>query len=164
MSHSHSGDAVWREVISDTIQGHSIAYSAEKLEINNATVFRMRHKILLALQELPETKQILLGGVSEMDETFVLESYKGAALPDGVGREARRHGAKAQKRGISSEYVCICTGIERGGDAYAATVNRAKPDGKNWQAYLQAILPREPCYCATGSKVTAVCVQLQTAA
>lgn len=130
MSHSHSGDAVWQEVISDTIQGHSIAYSAEKLEINNATVFRMRHKILLALQELPETKQILLGGVSEMDETFVLESYKGAALPDGVEREARRHGAKAQKRGISSEYVCICTGIERGGDAYAATVNRAKPDGK----------------------------------
>lgn len=75
MSHSHSGDAVWREVISDTIQGHSIAYSAEKLEMNNAAVFRMRHKILLALQELPETKQILLGGVSEMDETFVLESY-----------------------------------------------------------------------------------------
>ncbi len=141
MSHSHSGDAVWREVISDTIQGHSIAYSAEKLEMNNAAVFRMRHKILLALQELPETKQILLSGVSEMDKTFVLESYKGAALPEGVEREAR-------KRGISSEYVCICTGIERGGDAYAATVNRANRMGKNWQAYLQATLPREPCYYA----------------
>lgn len=128
MSQSHFGEAVWREVISDTIHGNAIDHSAKKLGINHRTVFDMRHKVLLALQELPETEHIMLDGISELDETFVLECYKGKRLPDAVGRKARKHGAKAQKRGISSEYVCICTGIQRKGDAYAATVNRAKPD------------------------------------
>lgn len=130
MSQSHFSETVWQEVISDTVRGNSIDYSANKLNINHRTLFDMRHKILLALQELPETKHVLLGGVSELDETFVLECYKGKPLPETVERKARKHGAKAQKRGISNEYVCICTGIERKGNAYVATVNRAKPDAK----------------------------------
>lgn len=130
MSHSHFNKAVWQEVISDTVRGNAIEFTAHRLGINHRTVFDMRHKLLLALQELPETEQTLLEGVSELDETFVLECYKGKPLPDTAGRKARKHGAKAQKRGISNEYVCICTGIQRKGDAYAATANRAKPDSE----------------------------------
>lgn len=37
---------------------------------------------------------------------------------------------KQKKWGISNEYVCICTGIQRKGDALAATINRAKPSAK----------------------------------
>ncbi len=77
MSQSHFNGAVWQEVISDTVQGNAIDYSTKKLGISHRTVFDMRHKVLLALQELPETENILLDGVSELDETFVLESYKG---------------------------------------------------------------------------------------
>ncbi len=130
MSHSHLSRAVWQEVIIDTVHGNAIDYSAKRLGINHLTVFDMRHKVLLALQELPETEHILLDGISELDETFVLECYKGKPLRETVGRKARKHGAKAQKRGISSEYVCICTGIQRKGEAYAATANRAKPDAE----------------------------------
>ena len=130
MSQSHFSEAVWQEVISDKVRGNAIDYSAKKLCINHRTVFDMRHKILLALQERPETEHILLDGVSELDETFVLECCKGRPLSETAGLKARKHGAKAQKRGISSEYVCICTGIERKGDAYAATANRAKPDAE----------------------------------
>lgn len=130
MSQSHFSEAVWQEVISDTVHGNAIDHSAKKLGISHRTVFDMRHKMLLALQELPETEHILLDGVSELDETFVLECYKGKPLPGTAGRKARKHGAKAQKRGISSEYVCICTGIQRKGGAYAATANRAKPDAE----------------------------------
>lgn len=128
MSHSHFDRAVWQDLINDTVQGDAIDFTANRLGISHGTVFGMRHKLLLALQEIPETSQILLEGVSELDETFVLECYKGRPLPGSVGRKARKHGAKAQKRGISSEYICICTGIQRKGDAYAATANRAKPD------------------------------------
>ncbi len=42
--------------------------------------------------------------------------------------KARKHGTKAQNCGISSEY--ICTGIQRKGEAYAATANRAKLDAE----------------------------------
>ena len=101
-------EAVWQELISDTIQWNAIDYSAKKLDINHCTIFDMRHKLILALQELSETEYILLDGVSELDKTFILECYKGKALPETVAREARKHGAKAQKRGISAECVCIC--------------------------------------------------------
>lgn len=130
MAYSHSNAEIWEEVIQDTVHGCAIDYSAKNLGLSHQTVFNMRHKILLALQNDPDSKNILLGGVSELDETFVLDSYKGKQLPEGVARKARKHGAKAQKRGISNEYVCICTGIQRNGSAYAATINRAKPDAE----------------------------------
>lgn len=135
MAHSHSDAEVWKQVIQDTIYGNAIDYSAKKLGLNHQTVFNMRHKILIALQKFPDSKNILLGEVSELDETFVLDSYKGKQLPDDITRKARKHGAKAEKRGISNEYVCICAGIQRNGPAYAATINRAKPDAEEL-AYL----------------------------
>ena len=70
------------------------------------------------------------GEVSEFDETFVFDCYKGRKLDDTVNRAPRKHGAKAAKRGISNEYVCICTGIQRKGNALASTINRAKPSAK----------------------------------
>lgn len=66
----------------------------------------------MANQELPEVADTCLGEVSEFDETFVLDCYKGRKLESIVNRAPRRHGAKAQKRDISNEYVCICTGIQ----------------------------------------------------
>lgn len=65
--------------------------------------------------------------MSEFDETFVLDCYKGKKHDSTVTRTARRHGAKAGKRGISNEYICICTGIQRKGEAIATVINRAKP-------------------------------------
>ena len=130
MSNSHFPEKAWREAIRDTVHGNAIDYTAEKLRCSHQTVFGMRHKILMALQQLPESRDICLGDVSEFDETFVLDCYKGKKLDGSVTRNARKHGAKAQKRGISSEYVCICTGIQRKGEAFAATVNRAKPSAK----------------------------------
>lgn len=134
MSMSHYPADIWKEVIEDTLRGNAIDYSVKRFGVSHQAVFDMRHKILLALQDLPETQNVCLNEVSELDETFVLESYKGKKLPAEVSRKPRKHGAKAQKRGISNEYVCICTGIQRKGDAYAASINRAKPDTEEVKA------------------------------
>lgn len=77
-----------------------------------------------------EKEPAILSGIAELDETFVLDCYKGKPVPAEAGRSARRHGARAAKRGISNEYVAICTGIQRDGRAVAETVNRAKPSSK----------------------------------
>lgn len=130
MAHSHQPKQVWEAVLMDTLAGDAIDYSAKQLEISHDCVFYMRHKILLGLHGLLEETGVCLGGVSELDETFVLDSYKGGSLPEDAARPARRHGAKAQKRGISDEYVCICTGVERKGDAIAGSINRAKPSSR----------------------------------
>lgn len=94
----------------------------------------MRHKFLIALAGLLEEQGFYLDDVSELDETFVLDSYKGKALPDSVCRKPRRHGAKAEKRGLSNEYVCICTGAQRKGCVIAETLNRAKPSSQELQS------------------------------
>ncbi len=57
--------------------------------------------------------------MSEFDEPFVLDCYKGGKLDSTVTNNVRKHGAKAK-------YICICTGRLKG-EAIAATANRAKP-------------------------------------
>ena len=133
MSMSHYPAAVWKDVVTDTLDGDAIEHTAKRLDLSHQCVFHMRHKILLALEDLISADPVILGQVSELDETFVLECLKGKKLPPDIGRPARKHGAKAQKRGISAEYICINTGVQRDGGAVAEAVNRAKPDGTQLQ-------------------------------
>ncbi len=137
MSHSRFPEEVWQEAIADTLRGDAIDYIADSTGLFHQAAFDMRHKILMALQQMPEIEAVCLGDVSELDETFVLDCHKGKKLGDDIPRKPRKHGAKAGKRGISDEYVCICAGIQRKGDAYAATVNRAKPDAREIQALFK---------------------------
>ena len=57
-----------------------------------------------------------------------------------------------QKRGISSEYVWICTGIQRKGDAYAATANRAKPDAEEPAGLFIGHIARDSLVLCDGLK------------
>ena len=128
MSKSHSSEAVWRSIIEETFDGRSIDYSAEKHGLHHETVFNMRHKILLAIQNIGESDPIMLQNIAELDETYVLENRKGKKFEEDAPREPRRRGSKASKPGLSGEQVCICTGVERNrGSAYAITVNCASP-------------------------------------
>ena len=127
MANSHYVQSVWADFIRDTLYGETLDRSSKKLGFSHQTAFNMRHKVLMALQNLLGQEPVLLSGIAEFDETFVLDCYKGAPVPERAGRKARKHGAKAAKRGISNEYVAICTGIQRDGGIVAETVNRAKP-------------------------------------
>lgn len=127
MSHSHFDRKTWHDFIEDTLEGKSLDESAERFGFTHQTAFNMRHKLLLALSEAAEMKPDQLAEVSELDETYVLDCYKGKPVPENIGREARKHGAKSAKRGLSNEQVCICAGVQRHGGAFAYTVNRAKP-------------------------------------
>ena len=130
MSMSHQSTAVWEGMIEDTVNGNALSYSEKRLGVSHQVAFNMRHEILLELETRNSAEPTLLDEVSELDETFVLECYKGKKLPDAIGRPARKHGAKAQKRGISNEYVCICTGAQRKSNVVIKSVNRAKPSSE----------------------------------
>ena len=122
---SHSGEAVWKQVIKDTVNGVPIDETAENLELHHETVFNMRHKILFCLEQEETRNPTQLEGVCEADETYILESYKGKELPPDFWRSPRKHGAVALKPGLSNEYICICTGVERNGRSISIAVNRA---------------------------------------
>ena len=105
--------------------GVSLDKTSENLELHHETVFNMRHKILYCLEQEELRNPTQLEGVCEADETYLLESYKGKKLPSGFWRKARKHGAIAVKRGLSKEYICVCAGVERDGQAISKAVNRA---------------------------------------
>lgn len=127
MQNSHYERSVWADFIKDTVTGVSLDKSAETFGFSHATAFNMRHKLLMAIQDSLEDHSVELSGIVELDETFVLESQKGTRFSESSDRSPRKHGAKAQKRGISNEYVAICTGVQRDGGVVAVSVNRAKP-------------------------------------
>lgn len=128
---SHSGESVWKQIIRDTVNGISIEKTATDLHLHHETVFNMRHKILFSIEEEERNNPTTLSGVCEADETYVLESYKGSKLIEYFWRKSRKHGAVAEKPGLSKEYICICTGVERDGSAVAVAVNRANAGKKD---------------------------------
>jgi transposase-like protein len=125
ISQSPYGEAVWKQAIRDTVDGISLDRTASSLRMAHSTAFNMRHKILLALETQENLTPTVIDSVCELDDTYVLENMKGRKLPAGYWRKSRKHGAKAQKRGISNEYLSISTGVQRDGKAYAYTKNRA---------------------------------------
>jgi transposase-like protein len=127
ISHSHSGETVWKQVIRDTVEGISIDKTAESLDLAHSTVFNMRHKILNCLEQAIQNSHSQLEGVNEADETYVLENSKGRKFPENYHRKPRKHGAKATKAGISDEYVCVCTSIDNDNTCIATAINRAMP-------------------------------------
>jgi transposase-like protein len=121
---SHSGEAVWKQVIRDTVNGIPIDRTAANLGMGHETIFNMRHKVLFCLEQEKERTAAVLSGVLEADETYLLESLKGKPMPDGYWREARKHKAVSVKQGISDEYICVCAAVERGGNAYSLATGR----------------------------------------
>jgi len=159
MSNSRFGEAVWKQVIRDTIGGVSLDSTASALKMSHSTAFNMRHKILLAIDASEQVDPTVLSGVCELDDTYVLESFKGRKLPEGFWRKPRKHGAVAQKRGLSGEYIAICTATERGGVAMAKTVNRATPSREEVQAVYSDRIAAESLVLCDGAKSFAVLAQ-----
>lgn len=127
IAYSHCSETVWEQVIRDTIDGVSLDKTALELDMAHSTVFNMRHKILHCIEQAVNASGVELEGACETDETYILENVKGRKIPDGYHRKPRKHGAKASKAGLSSEYICVCTSITGTGKSIAVASNRAAP-------------------------------------
>ena len=82
--HSHYGEAVWKRVKDDTISGTPLCNTTASLEMSESTAFRIRYKVLMALEANENSNPTVLNGVCELDETYVLESYKGIKASGGL--------------------------------------------------------------------------------
>lgn len=128
MKNSQASKGDWKRVIIDTIEGTSIDKTARSLNLHHETVFNMRHKVMLGIVKFLSKDPVVLSEVAELDETYVPESFKGTKFQDDAPRKPRLHGEKAEKKGLSSEQICICAGVQRNhGAAFASTVNRSVP-------------------------------------
>ena len=72
-----------------------------------------------------QCKECKLTGIVEADETYVLESRKGAR---NLERKARRRGGKASKRGLSDEQVPVLVVADRSGATVSAVLPAVNAD------------------------------------
>src|SRR5579875_1357036 len=110
--------ARWLDYLGGMLDSRSVRRAASQLGIAGSTSFRWRHRFLgLTKDDRPAR----LGGITEADEMYVLESHKGARRLD---RPPRKRGGKATKRGISSEQMCILVARDRSGQTIDAVVGK----------------------------------------
>jgi transposase-like protein len=109
----------WFSHAAAMIEGVSLAKAADRCGVHPSTAFRWRHRFLSApALDKPQRLQ----GIVEIDETFILESFKGrrSDLP----RPARQRGGKAKHPGLFFENIPILVARDRDG----ATIDGVLPE------------------------------------
>jgi len=123
--------STWLVYADCLLEASSVRKAAARVGVHKNTSFRWRHRFLT----LPKTNRPLqLHGITEADETYLLESEKGARK---LQRPARKRGGPAGKRGISSEQVCILVARDREGK----TLDFVTGKGPVTKAQLKRCLP-----------------------
>jgi len=126
-SNSHQPMESWIVLLEDTLSLASLDSTAEKIGVCHSTAFRMRHKLLVYMEEVV-TGADPLEALIEADETYVIESQKGTKV---THRKPRRHGESSGKRGLSNDQLCVCVATDRDHHVIARCVNRAKPGSED---------------------------------
>ena len=131
-------------------EGDTVAQSAARCDVAASTAFRWRHRFLRAA----ENRIPLLGGIVEIDETYVLSSCKGERKLD---RKARRRGGKAAKRGLSQEQTPILVAVDRSGATLSAVLPQVT--AKAIQAVLEPALDPKAMMVTDGNNVYPSCAR-----
>ncbi len=135
---------VWEKYIHCMIEKYPLRKCAAICNINLATAFTWRHKILDALQNM--MNQVELDGVVEADETYSTISYKGSHKDFKLPRPAHKRGTWATKRGISKEQVCVPCGIDLNGLSIAKISNLGKPSLRDLQKVLNGKIAKNSVF------------------
>jgi transposase-like protein len=98
---------LWSGHAQALVEGLSLRKVASRLDIHLDTAFRWRHRFLKAPKAVKPKR---LEGTVEADETYFLQSQKGARK---LERPARKRGGKATKRGLSAEQVPVLIARDR---------------------------------------------------
>jgi transposase-like protein len=141
---------LWLEFGQSLSEGETVAASAERCGVAPSTAFRWRHRFLRAA----ETAAKRLGGIVEVDETYILSSCKGER---GLTREPRRRGGKAGQRGLSKEQTAILVAADRSG----ATLSAILPEvtAKAIGQVLEPVLERDALLVSDANNVYPPCAR-----
>lgn len=112
----------------DTLNAIPLHETAAQIDCSEDTVFLMRHKFLILLEQPLFKQGEVMEGIVEIDEIYLPDRCKEIKLM--VGRKARKHGTPAKKRGLSDEKMCVLMGTNRMGKEVAQCVNRAWPSSQ----------------------------------
>ena len=135
----------WADHAQALMSGDSLAEAAKRCGVAFTTAFRWRHRFLAA----PALdKPSRLNGIVEVDETFILESFKGQR--PNLPRRARKRGGKATKRGLSKERIPVLVARDRDGLTTDAVL--PKLDRASVTAALDGVVTADNQLCCDGGK------------
>ena len=99
---------LWLEYSKALADSHSLSKAAERCGIHRTTAFRWRHRFL----QTPSQSKASCSGITEVDETYFRESFKGKKL---FHRKPRKRGKDACVRGLSAEQIPVVVARDREG-------------------------------------------------
>ena len=133
LAHLHHKER-WLDFAQSLSAREVVRKSAARCAIATSTAFRWRHRFLHAIK----TDAAPLGGIVEVDETYLLESRKGSRAwkqaeqkqPDAQApdRKPRKRGGKASKRGLSHEQVPVLMAADRAGTTVSVVLSVVSAD------------------------------------
>ena len=109
----------WLTYLDCMLESGTVRRAAALAGIHKNTSFRWRHRFLTLARA---DRHRPLYGITEADETYLLESQKGSRRLD---RPARRRGGRSRWRGISHEQICILVARDRIGRTVDFVTGRA---------------------------------------
>jgi len=124
----------WLDFGECMLDSRTVRKAAARLGVDKNTSLRWRHRFLTLTKT---DRPACLNGIAEADETFLLESQKGAR---NLLRPARRRGGKASKRGIAKEQVCIVVARDRSGSTVDFVAGRGLLTVAQLKQHLRPVL------------------------
>lgn len=121
----------WLSYIEQLLSSRTVRQAACATGVHRNTSFRWRHRFLAWVKN---DRPRRLHGITEADETYYLESEKGARH---LQRPARKRGGAASKRGVSREQICVLVARDRTGQ----TLDFVTGKGPVSKAQLHTCLP-----------------------
>jgi transposase-like protein len=109
----------WLPYLDSMLQSNTVRRAATLVGVHKNTSFRWRHRFLT---QTKHDRIRPLAGITEADETYLLESQKGSRQ---LNRPARGRGGSARRRGISHEHDCILVARDRSGRTVDFVTGRA---------------------------------------
>jgi transposase-like protein len=127
----------WLPYLDCMLQSGTVRCTAALVGIHKNTSFRWRHRFLILAKT---DRSWPLGGITEADETYLLESQKGSRHLD---RPPRRRGGRSRWRGISHEQVCILVARDRTGKTFDFVTGRAPLTSVQLRHCLAPVVERD---------------------
>ena len=135
----------WLTYLQCVLDSRTVRDAARVVGVDRTTSFRWRHRFVPgAMRERPT----LLGAIVEADETYRLESQKGARK---LTRPARKRGGVAQRRGINREHDCLLVARDRNGETLDFHTGRGQVTAAQLGHCLMPVLPPDVLLISDGA-------------
>ncbi len=138
--------STWMRFITCFVDGLTVKVCAARCGVSAPTAYRMRLCVMQAIADSMPEWHVGEGEEASLDETFVLESFKGnrkrckdfemPRKPYKRGRQSP-HGPKRAKGITKADFLCVMSGVDGAGNAFFDVVTRGALGNEDCRSALE---------------------------